>query len=99
MIRDARVADLRLGAHNALRECRRAAQESLRNLFGREPADLAQRKRDLGIRRQRGMAAREHKSQPIVFDALVLAGQRRIIDHGFDLLGDIVDRVESRAPA
>ena len=45
------------------------------------------------------MAAGEDKAQPIVFDAFVVAGQRRIIDDGFDLLGDIFDGVEPRAPA
>ena len=70
----------------------------MRDLFGREAADLAQRQRHLRIRRQRRMAAGENQPQPVVLDVLAveLCG---IIGEGVDLLGDIVERVEPGAPA
>ena len=72
LVRDARVADLRLGAHDALGERGRAGEKGARDLLGREPAHFAQRERDLRVRRQRRVAAREDEPQPVVLDALVV---------------------------
>ena len=46
LVGDARVADLRLGADDALRERGRGGQERAGDLLGGEAADLAQRQRD-----------------------------------------------------
>lgn len=43
-------------------------QELARDLLGLEPAEQPQRERDLGVRRQRRMAAEEHQSQLVVGD-------------------------------
>ena len=47
-------------------------EERARDLLGREAADLAQRQRDLRVRRQRRVAAGEDQPQPVVLDALVV---------------------------
>jgi hypothetical protein len=60
-------------------------------------ANLAQRKGDLCVRRQGRVAAGENESQPVVLDALFFP-LRGIGDGGVDLLGDIVQRVETGAP-
>ena len=70
LIRDAGVANLRLGAHDALGQCRRSSQEGARDLLGGETADLAQGQRDARLRRQGGVAAGEDQAQPVVRDAL-----------------------------
>ena len=53
LVRDPRVADLRLGAHDALGDRRRRGEKRARDLLGGEPADLAQRQRHLRVGRQR----------------------------------------------
>ena len=73
LIGNARVADLRLGAHDALGQRGGGGEEGARDLLGGEAADLAQRQRHLRVRGQRGMAAGEDQPQPVVFDALVVA--------------------------
>ena len=45
-------------------------RNALRDLLGRQAADLAQRQRDLRVGRQRRMAAGEDQPEPIVLDAL-----------------------------
>ena len=45
------------------------------------------------------MAAGEDQAQSIVLDAFGIPWRRRVVDDGFDLLGDILDGVEPRAPA
>ena len=78
LIRDVRVADLGLGADDSLRDGGWGREESPRDLFGREPADFAQRQRDLRIGWQRRMAAREDEAQPVVFEAVILWLDRRL---------------------
>ncbi len=50
----------------------RSGEEGAGDLLGGEAADLAQRQRHLGVRRQGRMAAGEDQPQPVVLDALVL---------------------------
>ena len=97
LIRNAGVADFCLRPHDALRERGRGAQERLRDLFGGEPADLAQRERDLRVRRERRVAAREDQTQPVVFDRFV--ARRRFVGDRLDLVDPVLERVEARAPA
>src|SRR3954464_7164792 len=64
--RDAGVADLPLGPDEALGERRLRDEEGARDLRRLEAADEAQRQRDLGIRRERRMAAGEDQLEPFV---------------------------------
>ncbi len=50
LVGNARVADLGLGADDALRERGRRGEEGARDLLGGEPADLPQRQRHLSVR-------------------------------------------------
>ena len=75
-IRDARGADLPLRAHEPLRERLLRHEERARDLRRREPADEPQRQRDLRVRRERRMAAREEEREPLV-------GDRRLVVHRF----------------
>ena len=88
-IGNARVADLGLGAHDALRDRRGRRQVSARDLLGRQAADLAQRQRDLRVGRQRRVTAGEDQAQPIIFDVRML-----VCDLGsgnrLDLLGHVL---------
>ena len=99
LVGDAGVADLRLRAHDALRQRGRGEQECLRDFLGREAAHFAQRERHLRLRRERGMAAGEDEAQPIVFDDLGVPRRGRVVGDGLDLVGDIVDRIEPGVPA
>ena len=76
-VRDARVADLALGPHEALRHRRLGHEERPCDLGRGEPDKRAQRERDLCLARQRGMAAREDQPQAVVLDAAVARGRRR----------------------
>ena len=99
LVGDAGIADFCLRAHDALRQRGSRAQECLRDGFRREAADLAQGERHLRIRRQCRMATRENEAQPVVLDAFGVPWRRRLVGDAFDLFGDIVERVELRAPA
>src|SRR5207249_641481 len=55
-----------------------------------------QRQRHLCVRLKRGMTAREYEAQPVILDALVVR-RRAPVGDGFDLFGDLVVRIESRA--
>ena len=78
LVGDARVADLRLRAHDALREGGRGRQEGVRDLLGLQPAHLAQRERHLRVGRERRVAAGEDEPQAVVLDVLFLGiGLRR----------------------
>lgn len=72
LIGNARRADLRLRAHDALSQGGGGAEVGARDLFRREPAQLAQRERHLRVRRQGRMTAGEDQSQPVVLDLLVV---------------------------
>ena len=88
LVGDAGVADLGLGAHDALGQRGRRGQEGARDLLGRETADLPQRQRDARFRRQGGVAAGEDQPQPVVLDALVVPF--------FLVLGVVVDLLGER---
>ena len=68
LIGNARVANLGLGAHDALRDGRRPREKGRRDFLGRQAAHLAQRHCDLRVRGQGRMAAREDEAQGVVFD-------------------------------
>src|SRR5262245_14927727 len=70
MIGDASIANLGLAANDTLSNRRWRRQERPGDLLGRQPADLAQRERDLRALRQRRMAAGENQAQAIIFDIL-----------------------------
>jgi hypothetical protein len=61
-LRNAGVADLRLGPDDALGNRWRGGQESACNFLSGEAADFAQRERDLGLRRQGWMTADENQA-------------------------------------
>ena len=65
-VRDVGVADLLLGPHDALGHRRLGHEEGVGDLGRLEPAEQAQRERDLGRRGQRRVAAREDQAQPVV---------------------------------
>ena len=99
LIRNARIANLRLRAHDALGERGRGREKGARDLLGREPADFAQRERDLRVRREGRMAAGEDEAQAIVFYAFLL-GFRCDLRVGVQLVGKLGERcIEPRAPA
>ena len=73
---NAGVADLALRAHEPLRERRLGDDERPRDLRRRQPADEAQRQRDLCVGGERRMAAREDQLEPFVGnDRLLVLGQ------------------------
>ena len=65
-VRDARVADLPLGAHEPLRHRLLVDEERAGDLRGGEAGERAQRQRDPGLDRQGRVAAGEHQPQPVV---------------------------------
>src|SRR3954468_21675934 len=98
LVRNPRIANLRLGADDALRQRRCRREERLRDLLGPQAADLAQRQRHLRIRGERRMTAGEDQPQPIVLDGLIV-GPR--IGRDGDLRGGagFIEWVEARLPA
>ena len=67
-VRDPGVADLPLGADQALGEGRFGDEERARDLRGLEPAERAQGQGDPRVHRQRRVAAREDQPESIVVD-------------------------------
>ncbi len=57
------------------------------DLLGRQPADLAQRERHLGIGRQRRVAAGEDQAQRVVFDDF--AHRAHLVFLGFELAAQL----------
>ena len=90
-VRDARVADLGLRAHDALRDGRRRGEEGVRDLLGLQPADLAQGQRHLRVGRERRVAAGEDEAQAVVLDGLGIRG--RFGDEIFNRF--LVENIES----
>src|ERR671922_612913 len=66
--RDRGLADLALGADEPLRERWLGEQERTRDLGRLQAADEPERERDLRLRRERRVAAREDEAQPLVGD-------------------------------
>ena len=96
---DARVADLALGADEALGEGRLGDEECPGDLRRRQAAQRAQRQGDPGVHRERRMAAREDQPQSIVrdvhgvlrrtrFDGLELRLHRRLASQDLGLLDE-----------
>jgi hypothetical protein len=79
--RDARRADLALGAHEPLGDRRLGHEQAACDLGHREAAHQAQRQRHLRVERQRRVTAGEHQREALVRQRLVLPGQL-----GHDLL-------------
>ena len=71
-IGDAGVADLRLGANDALGECGGGGQERAGDFLRGEATNLAQGQRDACLIRKARMAAGEDQAQAIVLDRLLL---------------------------
>src|SRR5919197_284150 len=69
--RDPGGLDLALRANEALGHGRLGNEEGACNLIRPQPAERSQGKRDLGVKRQRRMAAGEDELQPLVRDRLV----------------------------
>ncbi len=99
LIGNARVADLRLRADDALRQRRGRREEGPCDFLGGEAAHFAQRERNLCVRSQRGMAAGEDQPEPVVLDALPVGPRVRILDGQVGLAAFLIERVESRPPA
>src|SRR6267378_8007905 len=100
IVRNARVADLRLRPYDALRQRRGGGEKRRRDLLRRQAAHLAQRHRDLRVRIQGGVAAGEDEAQPVVGDGVIL-GFCKLLRHVY-LIADLatalahpVDRLES----
>src|SRR6266516_1075594 len=79
LVGDARLPDLALRAHEALRHGGCGDEEGARDLLRREPAEGAQRERNLRLEREGRVAAGEDQTQPIVrHRALPLVLARRV---------------------
>ncbi len=86
LIGNSLLPDLRLGAHDPLRQRRRGGEEGTGDLLGREPADLAERQRNAGVLRERRVAASEDEPQQVIFqrvnaDQFLDIGFRRQLRH------------------
>ena len=75
--RDPGRPDLALRAHEPLRHRRLGDEERARDLVRPEPAQRAQRQRDLGIERERRMTAGEDELEPLVGDRRLVHGRPR----------------------
>ena len=71
LVRNRRLSNLRLGAHDALRQRPRSGEEGLCDLLGRQPAHLAQGERNARLRCQGWMTAREDQAKPIILEAVL----------------------------
>jgi hypothetical protein len=66
--RDAGCADLPLRPYQPLRDRRLGHQKRPPDLRGGQAAEHAQGQCDLGVERERGVAAREHQAEPLIDD-------------------------------
>ncbi|MCY1366810.1 hypothetical protein D9M69_537160 [compost metagenome] len=71
MIRDFRIADLRLGAHDALGDGGRGREKGPGDFFRGQVADFPQRQWHLCVGRQGRVAASEDQPQAIVFHVFI----------------------------
>src|SRR5690606_18573067 len=106
LVGDARFPDLRLRAHDALRERRGRNEERTRDLLGRETAHLAQRQCNLRVGWKDGVTAREDQTQAVVLDGVAFplfrlfelarrdcAGFRQLVEAC--AAADSIDRLEA----
>jgi hypothetical protein len=105
---DSRVADLALGAHQALRHRRLRHEEGPRDLRGGQPADGLQGQRDARVLGEGGMRAGEDQAQALVAEALQaveggvhdadrrLRGELLVLGPGGAPAAQPVDRVVAR---
>src|SRR3989454_999642 len=95
LIGNARIADLVLRPHDALRERRRRREKGARYLLCCQAAHFTQGQRDLRVVRKRRVAAGEDQAQPVVLDRFRLG---RLL--GGERLGMVLfQRIEARAAA
>ena len=73
-VRNLRVADLLLGAHEALRHRRLGHEERACDVRRLEPAEQPQRERDLRARRERRVTAGEDEAEAVVFHVALRFG-------------------------
>ena len=73
--RDARRAQLALGAHEPLRDRRLRDEQAASHLGHGEAADQSQRQRHLGLLREGRVTAGEHERQALVGDHVLLVGE------------------------
>src|SRR6202163_167964 len=97
LVRDPRIADLRLCANDSLRQCWSRGQESASDLFRSEAAYFPQRERDLRVGTQRGVTAGEDEAKAVVLYSLFLLLRR--IRRLETLENCSIGRLESRALA
>ncbi len=76
-VRDARLADLVLGADHPLRDRRFGHEEQAGDLGGRQPAEQPQGQGDLRRRPERGVAAGEDQAEAVVAHGTLLQRVRR----------------------
>src|SRR5579859_4599469 len=101
--RDARVADLPLRPYEPLCERRLGDEERACDLRRRQSAEQVERERDLRIRGERGMAAREDQLEPLVGQRCLLVvrellrtGEQLRLERERSLTPDAVDRTVPR---
>ncbi|MDX6612914.1 MAG: hypothetical protein QOD75_2100, partial [Blastocatellia bacterium] len=68
-----RLANLCLGAHNALRQRTRSDEEAACYLLGCQPAHLTQGERNARFRRESWMTARKNQTQAIILNGIFKA--------------------------
>jgi hypothetical protein len=101
---DAGGLDLLLRAHEPLRHRRLGYEERARDLGRGQPAERPQRERDLRVRGERRVAAREDELEPLVGEGrlvhVVLCGLGRVEQPGLlrqrPLAAEVVDRAVAR---
>ena len=87
LIGNAGLADLVLGAHDALRHGRRGHQIGAGDFLGGEVAHFPQGQRHPGVGGQRRVAAGEDQPQAVIFQLFFLAGRRHVL---FQAPGDLL---------
>ena len=93
------LADLRLGAHDALRQRTRRGEKGLGYLLGGQAADLAQGERNPRFRRQRGMAAGKDQAQAVILEDVLFLGALRRASLRFEISHQLVLRRIESCPA
>ncbi len=98
VIGDIEVADLGLGADDALGDRRRRRQEGAGDFLGRQAADFAQGERRATIRRQGGVATGEDQAQFVVANGVGIGIVRPCLGFGRPI-GDRAPHLRFASPA